>query len=370
MPNTVHETSAVQPDPPRPIISEESGCAWNAPEEPACDSEPRCHETQTELASANRTAFLAQLSASIAEINQPISAIVMNAEAALRLLLAQSTDTEAVRRLLACIVKDGMRTGDIIDRTRALIKKAPRRWECLEINAVILEALDVTHDELVMNGVSVQMKLAKDLPLVQGDRVQLLQVVVNLIINAIEAMSPHAAGARDLVIRTVKTKSGSVLVAVRDSGPGVDPENLERIFDAFFTTKADGLGTNLSICRAIIQAHGGRLSATRGAAQGTILQFTLPAAGRSIRQHLNRKIGRRSWTARRGATSTIRFSSLRRVSPSGKRSQRIWRLPSTGSTHISLPQNCSTSAAIFRYRPWTVPRINYASTVRSGAHSR
>src|ERR1700687_5835787 len=108
-----------------------------------------------------------------------------------------------------------------------------------------------------MNGVSVQMKLAKDLPLVQGDRVQLQQVMLNLIINAIEAMSPHAAGARDLLIRTAKTKSCGVLVAVRDSGRGVDPANLKRIFDAFFSTKADGLGMGLSICRAIIQAHGG-----------------------------------------------------------------------------------------------------------------
>jgi signal transduction histidine kinase len=122
------------------------------------------------------------------------------------------------------------------------------------------------------------MELAKDLPLVQGDRVQLLQVMVNLIVNAIEAMSPHAAAARDLLIRTVKTKSGSVRVTVCDSGPGVDPANLERIFDAFFTTKADGWGMGLSICRAIIQGHGGRLSATRGAPRGTILQFTLPAA--------------------------------------------------------------------------------------------
>jgi C4-dicarboxylate-specific signal transduction histidine kinase len=285
MPRAVHETTAVtatalaerfHPSPPPDIIAEEPEWALNAPEQPASDSQPRCHETQTELASANQVAFLEQLSASIAEINQLISAVVMNAEAALRLLLAQPTDTEAVRRLLACIVKDGMRTGDIVDRTRALIEKAPRRWECLEINAVILEAIDVTRDELVMKGVSVQMKLAKDLPLVQGDRVQLLQVMVNLIINAVEAMSPHAAGARDLVIRTVKTKPGSVLVAVCDSGPGLDPE-LERIVDAFFTTKADGLGMNLPICRAIIQAHGGRLSATRGAAKGTILQFTLPA---------------------------------------------------------------------------------------------
>ncbi len=269
MRNAVDETSAVtatvfaktfQPDPA--IISEE----------PECDSEPRCHETQTELARASPIAILGQLSASIAEINQPISAVVMNAEAALRLLLAQPTDTEAIRRLLACIVKDGMRTGDIVNRTRALTQR-----ECLQINAVTLEAIDVTHDELVMNGVSVQMKLAKDLPLIQGDRVQLLQVMVNLIINAIEAMSSYAAGARDLLIRTVKTRSDSVLVAVCDSGPGVDPANLERIFDAHFTTKADGLGMGLSICRAIIQAHGGRLSATRGAAQGTILQFTLPA---------------------------------------------------------------------------------------------
>jgi C4-dicarboxylate-specific signal transduction histidine kinase len=138
MPNAVHETSAVtatlfatrfQPHPPGAIISEEPECAWNAPEEPACDIEPRCHETQTELASANRDGIPEQLSASIAEINQPISAVVMNAEAAMRLLLAQPTDTEAVRRLLACIVKDGMRTGDIVDRTRALIKKAPRRCE-------------------------------------------------------------------------------------------------------------------------------------------------------------------------------------------------------------------------------------------------
>ena len=125
MPNTVNETSAVTAE-----------CAGKAPEEPARDSEPRSHETQTELASANRVAFLAQLSASIAEINQPISAVVMNAEAALQLLLAQPTDTEAVRRLLVCIVKDGMRTGDIVHRTRALIKKAPPRGKRNPINAL------------------------------------------------------------------------------------------------------------------------------------------------------------------------------------------------------------------------------------------
>jgi C4-dicarboxylate-specific signal transduction histidine kinase len=281
MANADDETSSVpatvlQPD--HAIIPEQPESVVNAPEQPACDSEPRGHETQMELAFANWVAILRQLSVSIAEINQPISAVVMNAEAALRLLLAQPTDTGAVRRVLGCIVNEGMRTGDIVHRTRALIEKTPPRREWLEINAVTLEAMDVTRDELVKNGVSVQMDLAKDLPPVQGDRVRLLQVMVNLIVNAVEAMSPHAAAARDLLIRTVKTKSGSVLVTVCDSGPGVDPKNLERIFDAFFTTKADGWGMGLSICRAIIQGHGGRLSAARGAPHGTILQFTLPAA--------------------------------------------------------------------------------------------
>jgi hypothetical protein len=148
MPNAVPETSAVaetaftgrhHPDPPPDVVSEEPECARNAPEQPASDSEPRGHETQTELASVNRVAILGQLSASIAEINQPVSAIVMNAEAALRLLLAQPTDTEAVRRLLAWIVKDGMRTGDIVGRTHALIKQAPPWRECPEINVVTLD---------------------------------------------------------------------------------------------------------------------------------------------------------------------------------------------------------------------------------------
>jgi C4-dicarboxylate-specific signal transduction histidine kinase len=291
MPNEVSETSAVtataftkgdHPNPPPDIIAEAPEWVRSAPEEPASDRAPRCHETQTELAHANRVAILGQLSASIThEISQPICAVVTNAEAGLRLLLAQPIDTEAVRRVLGCILEDGMRTGHIINRTRALIKKSPPRRECLEINAVILKAMDVTRHALAVNGISVQTKLANGLPLIQGDRIQLQQVMLNLINNAVEAMSPHAAGARDLLIRTAKTKSGGMLVAVRDSGPGMDPANLGRIFDPYFTTKADGLGMGLSICRAIIQAHGGRLSATRGAAGGTILQFTLPAGADS-----------------------------------------------------------------------------------------
>jgi C4-dicarboxylate-specific signal transduction histidine kinase len=248
------------------------------PEEPARDSEPRCHETQTELAHANRVAILGQLSASIAhEVIQPIGATVTNAEAALRWLGRQPPDLEKARQVLAEIVQDSIRAGDIVARIRALMQKAPSRKERLDINEAIRGVIELTRSEAAKNGVSVQTKLAEHLPLIQGDQVQLQQVMLNLIMNAVEAMSPHAQGARDLLIRSAKTRLGGVLVAVRDSGSGVDPANLERIFDAFFSTKADGLGMGLSICHAIIQAHGGRLSATRGAARGTILQFTLPA---------------------------------------------------------------------------------------------
>jgi C4-dicarboxylate-specific signal transduction histidine kinase len=275
MPNAVHETSATTAT----VFAKRFQAASPRSGEPACDSEPRGHETQTGVAHANRVAILGQLSASIAhEVIQPITATVTNAQAALLLLGRQPPDLETARQALAQIVQDGTRAGDIVDRIRALMKKAPSRKERLDINEAIREVIELTRGEALKNGVSVQTKLAEHLPLIQGDQVQLRQVMLNLIINAIEAMSPHAAGARDLLIRTAKTKSGGALVTVRDSGPGVDPANLERIFDAFFSTKADGLGMGLSICRAIIQAHGGRLSATRGAARGTILRFTLPAA--------------------------------------------------------------------------------------------
>jgi C4-dicarboxylate-specific signal transduction histidine kinase len=294
MPNAVAEPTTVaatafarrhHPNPPPDVISEEPECAWNGAEQLVRNDAPRCHETRVELASANRDANLGRVSAAIAEINQPLCAVVMNAEAALQLLLARPTDKEAVRRLLACIVRDGMRAGDLVSHARGLMKKPPPRRDSLEINAVTLQAIDLANDDLAMNGVSVRMKLAKDLPPVPGDRIQLLQVIVNLILNAIDAINPHAASSRDLLIRTARTRSGSVLVAVCDSGLGADPANLECVFDAFLATKADGLGLGLSICRAIIHAHGGRLSATTGGAHGTILQFILPAATDSASLH-------------------------------------------------------------------------------------
>jgi C4-dicarboxylate-specific signal transduction histidine kinase len=276
MPHALDETSTVTAF-PKEYRSKSVARTLDAPKKRDCGGQARYQETPTELTHANRVEMLGHLSASIAhEVNQPISAVVINAQTALRLLDIQPTNTESIRRLLNSIVKDGLRTGEIVDRTRALIKKAPPRQERLDINAAIVEAIELTHQEVVANGVSVQLKLAKDLPLVWGDRVQLQQVILNLIINAIEAMSSRATGTSDLLVRTARNTPDGVVVAVEDSGSGVDPSDLHRIFDAFFTTKGSGLGLGLSISRTIIEAHGGRLWATSAARTGTILQFSLP----------------------------------------------------------------------------------------------
>jgi signal transduction histidine kinase len=221
--------------------------------------------------------MLGHLSASIAhELKQPISAVIMNAQTALRLLDTEPANMDAVRRLLGCIVRDGTRTGEIVERTRTLIKKAPPRRERLDINAAIIEAVEVAQQELVANGVPLQIKLAKGLPLIWGDRVQLQQVMLNLIINAIQAVSA-CAGASNLLIHSAAASGPySVLVAVEDTGPGIEPADLERIFESFYSTKPSGLGMGLSICRAIIDAHGGRLWASSRSPCGAVFQFTLP----------------------------------------------------------------------------------------------
>ena len=244
----------------------------------ARESERRYREVQTELAHANRVATMGQLTASIAhEVNQPIAAAILSAQAGLRWLAAEPPDLEGVQRTLARIVKDGDRAGEVIGRIRALIKKAPSRNDRLEINEAIREVIELTHGEALKNGVSVQTQLTDGLPFIAGDRVQLEQVILNLIINAIEAMSGMNEGARDLLIGAVTAGSDGVLVTVRDSGPGLAPEARERLFDAFYTTKSSGLGLGLSICRSIIEAHGGRLWASANSPRGAIFQFTLPA---------------------------------------------------------------------------------------------
>ena len=241
------------------------------------DSERRFRELQMEMAHANRVATMGQLSASIAhEVNQPIAAAITNAHAALRWLSAEPPDLEEVRQALARIVANGNRAGDVIGQIRAFVKKAPPRKDSLEINEAILEVVALTRGEVVKNGISMQTQLAEGLPLIQGDRVQLQQVILNLIINAVEVMSQTGEGPRELLIITGEVDSDDVLVAVRDSGPGLAPASLEHLFEAFYTTKPGGLGMGLSICRSIIEAHGGRLWATANVPQGASFQFTLP----------------------------------------------------------------------------------------------
>jgi signal transduction histidine kinase len=240
--------------------------------------ERQYREMQSELARANRITTMGQLTASIVhEVKQPITATATNAEAALRWLDRQPPNLEEARQMLADIVKDSHRAGDVIDRMRDLIKKAPPRKDRVEINGAIREVIELTYSEAVKNGVSVQTQFAESLPLIQGDRVQLQQVMLNLIINAIQAMSGLAVGVRELRITTENTESEGVRLAVRNSGPGLSSENFQRLFEPFYTTKPEGMGMGLSICRSIIEAHGGRLWAIQCEPQGALFQFTIPA---------------------------------------------------------------------------------------------
>jgi C4-dicarboxylate-specific signal transduction histidine kinase len=242
------------------------------------ESERRYREVEMELAHANRVATMGQLSASIAhEVNQPIAAAITNANAALRWLSARPPDLEETRQALGRIVNDGNRAGEVIGRIRDLIKKAPPRKDSLEINEAILEVVALIRGEVAKNHVSVLTQLPDGLPLIQADRVQLQQVILNLIINAVEAMSGKGEEARELLISTGRAEPDGVLVAVRDSGPGLTAASFERLFEAFYTTKPDGLGMGLSICRSIIEAHGGRLWATANTPHGAVFQFTVPA---------------------------------------------------------------------------------------------
>jgi PAS domain S-box-containing protein len=235
-------------------------------------------QVQAELAHANRVAIMGDLTASIAhEINQPIGAAITYANAALNWLSRQPPNLEEVQRALGLIVEAGIRAGDVIDRTRALVKKAPPRKDRVEINKAVLEIVELTRREMAENAISIQMQLAESPPAVQGDRVQLQQVILNLVINAIEAMSAMSEGPRELLISTSKSESDGVRVAVYDSGPGVAPESADRLFESFYTTKPSGLGMGLSICRSIIEAHQGRLRASANTPRGAVFQFTLPA---------------------------------------------------------------------------------------------
>jgi signal transduction histidine kinase len=204
-----------------------------------------------------------------------------NARAAQNFLDLRPPDLGEVREALGCVVGDVDRAGDIIDRIREQMKKAPPRKEHFDLNAAINEVIALARSAITRNGVSVQTRLADGLFPIQGDRVQLQQVVLNLILNAVEAMGSVETGARELLISTERDHTG-VLVALRDSGPGIDPTHLERVFEAFYTTKSSGVGMGLSICRSIIDAHGGRLWAEANVPRGAVFQFTLPCGEREL----------------------------------------------------------------------------------------
>jgi PAS domain S-box-containing protein len=248
-------------------------------------AEESLHKMQIELAHANRVVTMGQLTASIAhEVNQPVTAAVLHAEAGLRWLGAQPPNLDQVRGSLGLVVEAGTRAGSVISGIRALVKKAPPQPACLDLNEAIREVITLTRGEAAKTGVSVRTDLADGLPLIYGDRVQLQQLVLNLIINAIEAMSGDADKPRELLIRTQKDEPDGVLVEVHDSGPGFAAATIDQLFEAFQTTKPGGLGLGLSICRSIIEAHGGQLRATANMPRGAIFRFNLPAQTLSTNQ--------------------------------------------------------------------------------------
>src|SRR5882757_2370858 len=241
--------------------------------------ERQYREAQMALAHANRVTTMGQLTASIThEVNQPITAAVTYALAARRFLKAEPPNFHEVDDALSLIVKEGNRAGEVVERVRALVKKVPARKDAVAIDDAILEVIALTRAEAAKNSVSARTQFAEGLPRVQGDRVQLQQVMLNLILNAIQSMSGVADGNRELQISIDAVPSeGGVRVGVRDTGPGLSPESLSRLFEPFYTTKPDGMGMGLSICRSIIEAHGGRLWAIGCEPRGALFQFTIPA---------------------------------------------------------------------------------------------
>jgi C4-dicarboxylate-specific signal transduction histidine kinase len=235
-----------------------------------------CREMGLRPAHANCIATLELSAPTVHEITQPVAALLTNAQAALCFLAGLNPNLDEVRCALTRVLQLGNRLVEIVDRTRALVQRVAPRKDDFEINAAIQETISLSQEALVKNDVSVPTRFAQGLPLVRADRVQLQQVILNLLTNAVEAMSAVSEGTRELWVSTERTDSGEILVAVQDSGPGLDTENLARVFDAFYSTKPRGLGIGLSICRSIIETHRGRLWASRTEPHGATFQFTLP----------------------------------------------------------------------------------------------
>ncbi|KRR04463.1 hypothetical protein CQ10_17270 [Bradyrhizobium valentinum] len=240
-------------------------------------AEEALRNAQAELAHVTRVTALGELTASIAhEVNQPLAAVIANAEACLRWLDNKSPDLAKARRSAEWVIEDGIRASEVIRRVRALAKKSEMEKALLNVNDVIQEVIALVQRKLSSHSVSLRKELAPSLPMVLGDRVQLQQVIINLVMNGIEAMEPVMDRPRELVIRSGQDETGRVLVSVTDCGVGISAENANQLFNAFFTTKSSGLGMGLSICRSIVEAHGGRLSICRNEGPGATFQFVLP----------------------------------------------------------------------------------------------
>jgi PAS domain S-box-containing protein len=234
-------------------------------------------DAQANLAHVVRVTTLGELAASIAhEVNQPLAAVVANAEACLRWLDRGTPDLNAARRSVEWIIDDGNRASEVIRRVRALANKTEIEKVPLDVNEIIREVITLVQRELISHRVSLRMELAPALPTVLGDRVQLQQVIINLVMNGIEAMQSVTDRPRELVVRSGQDQPGQALISVADCGVGIAAENVDRLFNPFFTTKSGGMGMGLSICRSIMEAHGGRLWATATLPHGAIFQFTLP----------------------------------------------------------------------------------------------
>jgi PAS domain S-box-containing protein len=235
-------------------------------------------EAQAELTHVTRVTTLGELTASIAhEVNQPLAGIVINGEASLRWLGHQTPDVDEVRHAVERIISDARRASDVIRRIRNLAKKATPEMVPIDVNEVIDDALLLVQRQVLNHRVGLQLELESGLPPVLGDRVQLQQVVINLVINGIEAMVHVTDRPRWMLVRSHRDEGGQVLVSVQDSGVGIDPENANRLFNAFYTSKRDGMGMGLSISRSIVEAHGGRIWATNNEGPGATIQFALPA---------------------------------------------------------------------------------------------
>jgi C4-dicarboxylate-specific signal transduction histidine kinase len=240
--------------------------------------ERQLRELQMQLAHTNRVVTVGQLTASIThEVNQPIAAVRNYVSAALRFLDRDPPDLQKVRGALACASRDTDRADAIVSRMRALMQNASTRKDRVDINEAVREVIELARGEALKTKISVETRFAEGLPIITGDRVQLQQVVLNLTINALQAMGAVSQGTRQVLITTRQIELNDLYIGVQDTGPGLSPETLSRLFEPFYTTKPSGMGMGLAICRSIVEAHGGRLWATACEPRGALFQFTIPA---------------------------------------------------------------------------------------------